>query len=215
MAVEELWQEKVGFLLLGWALGTIGPIVTGIVTKRRETERVKKALQIELRELRYRFAAVVYMVQTRLGSLNRETIEWLHIVTAQYEGLHRNNSMHDTLSRLSNLSDEHFEALVRIGASQPEMALAMRTYTAPLLEEKLGHLSSFKVELQAQLLEVRASLLMFNEEVEQSRFYFELTFDNSITGPARARVEENLRGTYANAARRAKIIADQIGRISW
>ncbi|WP_139247150.1 hypothetical protein [Hyphomicrobium sp. NDB2Meth4] len=73
MATEELWQEKVGFLLLGWALGTISPMIADFITKGQARRKLKTALRTELEELRYRLAITVHQVNTSLGTINKST----------------------------------------------------------------------------------------------------------------------------------------------
>ncbi len=208
-------QEQIAFLLIGWALGVFSPLIVHIVTQHQESTKVQKALKTELQELRYLLTIVVYMVKGKYGTLNKETLEWINSTVSRYNGALKSENLFKVVARLSSLSDAEITAASQLGAKDPQVGLSMKTYAAPLLDESLRHLSSFNVELQAQLLQVRAGLSMFNEEVNQSRFYFELTFNPEITGANRDRVEENLNGTYNNAASRAKIIADQIGRISW
>ena len=55
---------------------------------------------------------------------------------------------------------------------------------------------------------------LFNDEVDQTRYYFQLTF-SSISDENKDRAIQNLSGCYKNVADRAKIIADHIGKIMW
>lgn len=215
MATEELWQEKVGFLLLGWALGTISPMIADFIAKGQARRKLKTALRTELEELRYRLAITVHQVNTSLGTINKSTLEWFQQIVARYEGVQKSAKLPEIMAKLSALSDTEISTLAQHGAAPPDVGLSMKTNAAPLLEASLEHISSFNVDLQAQLLQVRAFLSMFNEEVEQSRFYFQLTFDPNITGEARNRVEQCLRDSYKNAASRARVLTEHIGAIKW
>ena len=216
MAAEEvLFSEKIFFLLLGWALGLLGPAIVEAIRKWRDNAKVKKALRNELGELRYRLAGVVHLLRIRLGTMDKELLEWVTQIVRNYDGVNAKKDLPEILARLSSLSDAQLAALAQADALQGDAALVLRKYSAPLLEEKLDQLSSFKVELQAQLLEARASLAMFNDEVDQSQFYFRLTFTNGIGDANYQRAVENLKGCYKDASARAKILADLIGRVAW
>jgi Na+/phosphate symporter len=59
------------------------------------------------------------------------------------------------------------------------------------------------------LLEIQFHIDVHNQEVEQARHYFQLTFTN-LDAANRAVVESNLRAAYLNIARRQKMLAGKI-----
>jgi hypothetical protein len=205
--------EKFLFVGLGWVLGLTSPLIVDYMKRRRENEEAREALRVELAELRYRLAAVAHSVQVRFGEVTRESLLWLRPIVVSYTGLNPVDRLLQEIDKTLELSDAQIAQLSQSTKSPPEKGMALKKYVAPLLDSKFSLLSSQPL-LQNQLSEVRVHLGLFNEEVDQTRYYFQLTF-SSISNENKDRAVQNLVGCYANAAHRAKIIADQIGKIMW
>ncbi len=205
------------FLLLGWALGLASPIILDSLRRRRENKEVRAALKIELGELHYRLAMVAYTIQTRLGKFNRETLNWFRPIVLNYKGVNPIDGLLGTIDRLLELSDAqiHQLAQAQAGKSVPESALVLKKYSAPLLESKFAILSSLDTELQNRLLEVRVYLSLFNEDVDQARYYFQLTFSGNTSEGNYDRAVQNLLECNKSAASKAQIIVDHISKIVW
>ena len=91
----------------------------------------------------------------------------------------------------------------------------MKKYTAPLLESKFALISSLDAPLQNRLLEIRTNLNLFNEEVEEARYYFQLTFNGSLSNQNREIATNNLKQCYLKVASSAKIVVNHISQILW
>jgi hypothetical protein len=94
------------------------------------------------------------------------------------------------------------------------MGLNLKKYMTPFLEFRVGHLSMQKKALQSKLMEIKTYLEILNEEVDQSRFYLNLTF-NDLPGENRQRVIVNLTQSYLNYSKQARIVVDLIGELDW
>jgi hypothetical protein len=207
--------ERILLLFAGWALGLLSPLIVDAAKRRRENREVKSALQVELAELEYRLAVSVFMIETRFGRADRELLNWLRPIIVRYRGLNPTETLLKTIDSLLSLSDESLMTYAATQKAPPDGALGLKKYTVPLLESKFALLSALDVPLQNRLLEIRAHLGLFNEEVDQARYYFQLTFNSSVSEENRNRVEQNLIGCYKNASARARITVDHIGQIGW
>ena len=137
-------------------------------------------------------------------------------VALNYDRVHASDTPLKAVDGMLSLSDEEFAATVQENkARRLGLGLSLKKYSAPFLDSKLGQLSLLNVDLQARLLEVRAQLSMFNEEVEQARAYFKMTFDKSADEINHEVAIKNLNGCYLIAAKTAQRIAKHIGKIAW
>jgi len=58
---------------------------------------------------------------------------------------------------------------------------SLRRISVPFLDSKICDLSLFDNLFQNQLIEIRTRIDFVNEYIEMTRFYFEKTFDSSIS----------------------------------
>jgi hypothetical protein len=91
----------------------------------------------------------------------------------------------------------------------PVRALTLRRYDLPYLESSLGALHLLRPETQSLLLQLRGSLALFNQHVDDALRYLWLTFE-TLESQNRAAVEQNigstLRHTFDMAVRVASTI---------
>ena len=182
--------------------------------RRRETARVRRALSGELQELRYTVAFAAYLIQMDFGTIDRKYLEWFRSVVSSYPGTSEEDRVLRAVEMQLGLTDDQIAALAQHNRASSEGALSVKKYALPLLDSRVGSLWELEESLQKHLLEVRANLDLFNDEVDQARYYFGLTFDESLGEENRRRVETDLVGCYLNIASRAKILVEKIDAAS-
>ena len=205
--------EKVLFLFLGWLLATLSPIIADAIRRRRDTKEVKGALLAELGELKYRMVVASYYANMRFGSIDRAFLQWLRGVVAVYRGPAPAENLLKALDMQLSLSEQALSALLASERSQGKSGLTLKKYAVPLLDARLAVLTSLPTSIQVLLLEVRAHLRMLDEEVDDARYYFQLTFDPKVAGTNRQAVEQNLENGYRQYGDRARIVAEKIAKL--
>ncbi len=205
---------KILFLLLGWLLGLISPIIVDVIKRRRERVEIRASLKTELTELRYRLACVVHFVEMRFGEANRDLLLWLKPIIESYEGLNQSDNILKLINSQLELSDEQILAVCKHGKAAAEGALNLKKYTIPLLESKYSLLSAYDTSFQNRMFEISTHMSMLNEDVDQARYYFQLTF-NEMSDDNHERVVNNLIDSYLSYSNRARIIVNHIGEITW
>lgn len=205
--------EKVLFLFLGWLLATLSPIIADAIRRRRDTKEVKGALLAELGELKYRMALASYNANKRFGSVDRAFLQWLQGLVAAYHGPAPAENLLKAIDMQLSLPDQALSALLASERSQGKSGLTLKKYAVPLLDARLATLTSLPTSIQVLLLEVRTHLRMLDEEVDDARYYFQLTFDPKVTGTNRQAVEQNLESGYRQYGDRARIVAEKIVKL--
>lgn len=145
----------------------------------------------------------------RFGTIDRTYLEWVRSAVRSYSGANPKDPILGVVERQLGLPDDQIAALAQHERASSEGALSVKKYALPLLDTRVASLWELEEKLQNHLLEVRANLDLLNEEVDQARYYFGLTFE-SLGEENRRRVDTNLMGCYLNIARRAKILVEKI-----
>lgn len=207
-------MRDIGLLLLGWLLGLLAPAIVDEIRRRREGTAARAAIRLELHELRYRIGSAAYYLDMRFGTIDRKYLEWVRDLAQSYEGKNPRESVLRSVEMQLSLTDAQIAAIGQSERAAPAGGVSVKKYSAPLLDTRLSSLWELDSNLQMALLEVRAQLDLMNEDVDQARYYFQLTFDDLSTNN-RPIVEQNLVSGYLNIARRARSLADKIGAIQF
>lgn len=201
--------EKLALLALGWLLGMLGPVVTEAIKRRRENGLVKVALAAELQELTYMLALANYLINIHFGTVDRTYLQWLQRVTASYVGPNRSETMQPSIEMQLGLSDAQLAALVQTQKANEGTNIVTRKFAVPLLDARVSALWSLESRVQILLLDIRSSVNLLNELVDQARYYKGLTF-GKLEGENYQRVVSNLEDCHRQFAERAKRIIGKI-----
>jgi hypothetical protein len=205
-------MESLKLLLLGWLLGILGGPISDRIRRRYSAHDLRKACITELLELRYTMASCVHLFRSRLGTLDRDLLEWLEPIEAQYEGPDKDPRALTGLQELKAMSPETLAAAM--AASRANLsALSLKQYSVSFLDSQLANLSILPFDLQQRLLQVKDQLSLFNQDVDFLNGQAALTFEGNLGGANYATVQQNLINGYEKLASRAKGIADAITSI--
>lgn len=200
-------------LVLGWLLGLLGPLIVDRIRSQYSNTEIRKACVVELRDLRYRMISAVYMIEIRLGGLDRQLLEMTRDITKDYKGALVVPELNETLDSMLGYTDQDLAALAQHATSPIDGGLSLKKYHAPYLAAHVGSFGVFDEKLQSAILDVLASLALFNEEVDEARFYFKLTYEPGMSEENHRRASEMIKNTYRNAANRGKTIVERINSI--
>jgi len=206
--------EKVLLISFGWLLGLLSPAIVDTIRKRREAKEVKVALWTELHELQYRLAQTVYLVEMRYGQPNRELVKWVQSIMKEYCGLNSPEDLLKLIESQISSTDEQFADIAQALIATPGSGVSLTKHSMTLLDSKISSLSSFNETLRNQLLEIKTRIGFINEEVENARYFSNLTFQSNIDPKNYKTVQENLIKCYKKYASQAKIIVDLIKKMS-
>jgi alkanesulfonate monooxygenase SsuD/methylene tetrahydromethanopterin reductase-like flavin-dependent oxidoreductase (luciferase family) len=84
---------------------------------------------------------------------------------------------------LLEVDDETFKKLALRLAAKPGDSAAMKTFSAPYLQAKLGDLDLFSEEFKRHILNILSQIRILNEQVEEARYFYRLTFASGISQP--------------------------------
>jgi hypothetical protein len=203
-------MDSVLFIFLGWLLGMLSPIVVNSITKRHRNIEVRNSILSELDGARLSFASSVYVIESRFGNYDKQLLEWILPVLENYNGPNPTAEMADVIRKHIALPEAQLTQVAQIKKAKPGSALAVKKYRLPYLEARLADLGGFDETSQATLIDIRTKVDLFNEEVDEARFYFKLTYDSEISDANLRLADESVSNTYRNLALMARVIVARI-----
>ena len=195
-------------IVLGWMLGLLSPWLADTIQRPYKRSEVKRGIHLELKDLRTKLVAIVLQVSLYKGTLDQEMIRWARqrmetdpavaklVAPAPWE-------------LVSKLDNDNLNAASR-ALAPATMKLVFRRYSVPFLDSHLNALNWFSVDFQAAVHRIRSVLSVLNQEVEVTWFYFQKTFDASLTELNRNIIQNNYDGSHDFIGKAARQIIDEI-----
>jgi len=199
------------YLMLGWLLGVFSFLIIDEVKRHFQKKEFKKGLSIELEDVRHRLSGAVYLLCSRFGTYNRDLLNWMFKIYAQYD----DQKMLRHIETLLKSSDEEIDAYAKEMAQQKDVvALNLKKYSLPFLGSNMSSISLLDMKLQRLIIQIRTRLNMVNEEIDLNLFYYVKTFDSTLSEDNSAMIKNNLNKSYQNISRQYRMIVDQITRLT-
>jgi hypothetical protein len=204
-------MKNVLYILLGWMLGLVSPWFAEVIQRPYKRSQVKRGVFVELRDLRAKLTSVVIRVGVNRGTLDTATLTWVRRITeSDPESFRRFGDL--SWETVSRYKDEDLKALSR--ASTPaNQTLNFRRYSLPFLDVHLITLNLFPLEFRRIAHRIRANLTILNQEVDIGWFYFQKTFDSSLSELNRQLIRANHNSTHDFIEKISREIVDDIGLI--
>ena len=217
-----VWLAAVGIGMLN--------CVTDLLKPRRPKDQLQSGLRIELTQLRFVMGGIVLAFEAQAGALTESFLHWYRPIVVDYidhcqHGMHMAvaRDMLDTIDATLNVRIDPATMVARRIAQimlqerardtrERGVASRLKTYSAPLLDAKLGALAGPGGEFVGDLLAVKQQLGWFNDEVERMRRYQQR---HGRSQENHGRAGQNEAEDYGKAKDQARRVADLIGRINW
>lgn len=206
-------EMNVVFLILGWLLGLLSPLIVDRVRRRYQINEVKQGIITELKEMKFRLVAAAYLLATRLGHFDRNLLVWISNTFQEYQGSEPKEETLKALQNLLKLSDQQLSALSDAVKFKPGGALSLKSQSLPFLDANISLLSMYPVDFQRRILEIRTQIDLLNQEIEDCRFFYGKTFDSGLSEENYKIVVDNTRKKYQLIEGAARRIADKISNL--
>jgi len=206
----ELW-----YLILGWALGVLSPIIVQWIQKQNTKKEIQKTLQAELDEFRHKLVCLIFTLSKHKSIWNRESINWISKHFNNYNGIHTNKRVAKGIAKLAKLDDEQLAHINQSNSPHPLRTKSLKKYSIPFTESKLNYLTHFPIKFQSKILDIRAQIMVYNEMVDESREYHFLTFDSSITEENHEIIKFNIDELFDLVIERSTNIVNSIDELNF
>jgi hypothetical protein len=201
------------FLVLGWILGLLSPVVADFFTKKRQLAEIRRGVLVELGETRFGLANTTLAVAGTVGAWDHDYLGWLKSVLDSYRGPRDEDRkpLQETVTGLLNLDEQQLAAAARSMGAPTSPAL--KKHRLPYLESKLDYLASLGPEAQRQLLEIQSQIGAINELLDDIRFCLGKSFD-SLPPSTRQAIDASLQNSYRAVLHSSRNAADLIGKVN-
>jgi predicted DNA-binding protein len=187
--------ENLLFLLLGWLLGLFGTIALDSNRRKHKAQEVKTGFRVELRDLRLRLACLAHSLARYSGEYSRKVLERTLRVLEDYEGDETADRVRAVIQKL--LSQATDSDLAALGTEKRDNNLpSVKKFALPFLEAQMHEISLCTVDAQRKLLDVRAQLRFLNEQADELKKFFHMTYQQDIRGDNRERLQRNINSLY-------------------
>ncbi len=124
--------------------------------------------------------------------------------------------MAEIIEKILLLEEGTFDAFIEIKKSNIDKrkGLAIKKYDMPFINENYKDLCLFDMKFQKDISEVRCQLNILNEQIDNARFYFEKTFDSSLSDSNSKIINSNLEQSYIQINTTIINISNHISSIS-
>ena len=201
------------YLLLGWLLGLLSPQIAERIKRYYQKQDLKCGIFSELKEVKVRLVSTVYLLTKKVGTYDKELIEWVKKNLEGYEGSYPTKRILKNLKKLSSQVDNKQLKTIQLLYEDEESGLSLKKFFLPFLESKMGSLPVFGNEFRTLVFEIRSQIQILNEEIDNAQFYFRKTFDSSMSAENHKIVRLNLKSCYNNIAKQAQPIAERINKL--
>lgn len=198
-----------GGVALGWLLGIGSSAWDDWRKARKKRVEMRRAIAVEMNDLRDRLFGVIFSTEKKFGTLNRAVIAWLLPLVQKYTGP-TTQGIVGALNALQNLSEIELEQHL---ANQQQQAIPSLFYPqmeAPYTAIALSEAGGFEPDYTGRILDIVAHLRIFRDTRENYIYYQRLTFEPGV-------IDENHEKAVANAeqssqllSQRARILVEKI-----
>src|SRR3989304_3262396 len=123
------------YLLVGWLMGLLSPLIVDAIRRHRERKEIKQALITELQELQYQLASSIYVITQKLGKGDRKFFEWFLSILERYEGPFKSDLHIKYAKEALKLTDKQLAAVSKNSKNEDaNKGLSLKKYYTPLLD---------------------------------------------------------------------------------
>jgi hypothetical protein len=199
-------------VLFGWLLGLLAPAIQDRIRQKYRADELRKAITVELNELKVTMALFSYLMWHHLAPLTDDQLGWLESTVRNYSGPAANPGSIEAILSLRKLSERDRREFFT-QCQNPNVGPYPKEYTAPFLAAHIGDLSVLPVAFQAAVLHIKGQIDTLNQHVVFVQKRHDKTFDTSLSEANRQAVLSDLKNGYGQLAEMAKRIADAISSL--
>lgn len=204
---------KLAYLVLGWMLGLLSPLILDKIKARRERRELAVAIRAEAEDLQYRLACVSFLLAQHCGAVSRDYLLWLRPKLAKYKGREPVESGSKFVEALLKASEDELLAMVNSMKAEEGVGLSLKLFQASLIESSLARLPKFPADYQSRIHEFRNQLNALSQEIERALERQRMTFDSSLGEQNLQRLRTDVEAKYRFIQGMSVRVADRLQAI--
>lgn len=206
-------MNEIGFLLLGWLLGMLSPLIVDAARRKRLRQDMAQAIKTEAEDLQYRVAITSFLLAQRYGDISRDYLIWLKPKLAAYKGNEPVEGVRQSVEQLISTPDDQLEAIRAHMRADPGIGLSLKTFSASLIDTAAPQMLHVPAEYQRRIHEFRNQLYPMNQEIERAITFLDRTYDSSLSEENHCRLKVDLESKYRFIQGMCDRVADRLQEI--
>lgn len=194
-------------IILGWLFGLLGPSIQEKILRQYKKNNLRITLISELRDVCGRLIVSYYLIILHLGNCNKESFRWVYDSCVSIQSSYLKN-IEDAITGILKCEDKEFNTAMEACRGKENRSLSIKSFSLSFLESNLANLSVFDNRFTADIFKIRAQYNILNEEIENARFFYRLTFDPAAMNTNGDIIRQNLKESYEYVAKRSRIVID-------
>lgn len=198
-------------IVIGWFLGYITTLLNQWRERKRLRKEFEKTISVELKEITTRFVGNYWVLANDAMQANRGNLAWLDSMVSVYPGELPDVGVKVFKELLKLSDDELAKAAMAKGKIR---SIFLQKFNLPFLEKNITSLALLgNSSLQASILAVRRNIGWLNANVDRNNFFYEKSFDQSMSVENRKIMVDNMEDTYIIMADLCRKTADHCNAI--
>lgn len=202
-------MKELLYITFGWFLGLLSHTVVMHIQRKYKKSDLKNAILSDLKNLAVRLVAVYGLIDIHRGTKSKTSLEYSKTIYTKYRVNCPQNIL-DGLEKLANSKKEELSALNVYLKAEENISLNLKKYFLYFIESVSGEFSLLPLEFQREILEIRAQLNMYNDQVDNVTFFYRSTFDPGCMKTNSEIIRLNLDNNYKEVQDRCKVIINKI-----
>lgn len=195
--------REIYFVALGWLFGLVSALVLEANRRARLVRSLRRGLLFELSEAELQIATIIFSVARKLGTADRELLEWTLGIHERYRG---SQDVASDIIKLRSLRDDPRA----LSSTFSKKWSILKHYPTPALDAAVTAIADFSGTEQVALLELRSLFASYNSAVDQSAEFLRLTFD--ATTESHSAAIGNLTRTHEHLTVIGRKISERAGQ---
>lgn len=201
------------YVILGWLFGLLSPSIINRISRSYSKKELLNGIKTEMKECQFRVLLVANLLGLRYGTYDKEYLSWSLPYLQNYQGAEKSENTIKAVTSFLEAKDEDIENMLALKRSMERgLGLNLKRFPLPFLDSKMGEISSFRIELQNIIYEIRSRLQIINEEIDSAIVYFRMTFDSSISSENHRIIKTSLAQKYVRLQDQLVILVKKMDR---
>lgn len=180
------------YIFFGWLLGIVGSFLIDYYRTNKIAKRSLDVIGGEIYDLQVRLALVYYLNGSKRSLVDIPGYRWVNNILSDYDGPLLERELSELLKTISAHDDNEIAVALKSQVAPESKRTGLHKYDVPILRSRLSDLIHLNTDTARRLIEIVVELELYNQQVDLYRYWFDKTFDSTISKENYKIVNDNL-----------------------
>ncbi len=201
---------EVFLVLIGWALGILSTIIVDYWRQYLRKKKFVSAVNTELSELQPRLLYTVYRIAEKYGGFDRTFLDWFLPLATKYESWEDYRQINQDIAALSDMDEAKLEIWLERRRESGLSDIALKKFTLSYVSSRTPDFELLPIDSARRVFDIITRLDLINQNVDEVRQCFLMTFDSSLSPENYKAVNNNRKAGYEMVRDAARVLITRI-----